>query len=59
MHEFLAKVTTQECLDELAKREAFGRPAETWEVANVMVFLASDLSSYMTGEVVPVSSQRA
>jgi hypothetical protein len=25
----------------------------------VMVFLASDLSSYMTGEVVPVSSQHA
>jgi hypothetical protein len=24
-----------------------------------MVFLASDLSSYMTGEVVPVSSQHA
>jgi len=59
MHEFLAKVTPQELLDDLAKREAFGRPAETWEVANVMVFLASDLSSYMTGEVVPVSSQRA
>src|SRR5688572_6092899 len=59
MHEFLAKVTPQELLDELAKREAFGRAAETWEVANVMVFLASDLSSYMTGEIVPVSSQRA
>jgi enoyl-[acyl-carrier-protein] reductase (NADH) len=25
----------------------------------VMIFLASDLSSYMTGEVVSVSSQRA
>jgi 3-oxoacyl-[acyl-carrier protein] reductase len=59
MHEHLAKVTPQELLDELAKREAFGRAAETWEVANVMVFLASDLSSYMTGEIVPVSSQRA
>src|SRR6185503_20175307 len=59
MHEFLAKVTPPELLEELAKREAFGRAAETWEVANVMVFLASDLSSYMTGEIVPVSSQRA
>ena len=59
MHPFLAKVMTQEQLDRLAAQEAFGRPAEVWEVANVMVFLASDLSSYMTGEVISVSSQRA
>ena len=59
MHPFLAKVTSEELLDELTQKEAFGRPAEVWEVANVMVFLASDLSSYMTGEVVSVSSQRA
>ena len=59
MHKFLAKVTTDDVLAELTKREAFGRAAEPWEVANVMVFLASDLSSYMTGEIVPVSSQRA
>ena len=39
--------------------EAYGRGAEVWEVANVMMFLASDYSSYMTGEVVSVSSQRA
>jgi 3-oxoacyl-[acyl-carrier protein] reductase len=59
MHEFLAKVTTDELLDELTRREAFGRAAEPWEVANVIVFLASDYSTYMTGEVVSVSSQRA
>ena len=57
MHEFLAKVTTDELLVELQKREAFGRAAEVWEVANVIVFLASDYSSYMTGEVISVSSQ--
>jgi len=59
MHKFLAKVTTDELLDQLTSREAFGRAAEPWEVANVIVFLASDYSSYMTGEVVSVSSQRA
>jgi len=57
MHPFLARVTTEERLAELVSREAFGRPAEPWEVANVIVFLASDYSSYMTGEVVSVSSQ--
>ncbi|MGD9705215.1 MAG: SDR family oxidoreductase [Acidimicrobiia bacterium] len=59
MHPFLAKTTTDELLDELTRREAFGRAAEPWEVANVIVFLASDYSSYMTGEVVAVSSQHA
>jgi 3-oxoacyl-[acyl-carrier protein] reductase len=57
MHPFLAKVSTEEALAELVSREAFGRAAEPWEVANVIVFLASDYSSYMTGEIVSVSSQ--
>jgi 3-oxoacyl-[acyl-carrier protein] reductase len=57
MHPFLAKVTTEELLAELETREAFGRAAEPWEVANVIIFLASDLASYMTGEIVSVSSQ--
>jgi 3-oxoacyl-[acyl-carrier protein] reductase len=57
MHPHLAKVSTEELLADLTTREAFGRAAEPWEVANVIVFLASDLSSYMTGEVVSVSSQ--
>ena len=59
MHPFLAKVTTEELLRELESKEAYGRAAEVWEVANVMVFLASDYSSYMTGETLSVSSQRA
>jgi 3-oxoacyl-[acyl-carrier protein] reductase len=59
MHPFLAKVTPDGLLEELEAKEAFGRAAEPWEIANVMVFLASDLATYMTGEVVAVSSQHA
>ena len=59
MHAFLAKVTSDVLLAELAAKEAFGRPAEVLEVANAMIFLASDLASYMTGEILSVSSQRA
>ena len=56
-HPFLDRVMDSAELDKLATQEPFGRAAEPWEVANVMVFLASDLSGYMTGEVVSVSSQ--
>ncbi|MAE94944.1 MAG: short chain dehydrogenase [Deltaproteobacteria bacterium] len=59
MHEFLSKVTPDGLLEELTAREAFGRAAEPFEVANVMIFLASDYASYLTGEILSVSSQRA
>ena len=58
-HPFLEKVSDPDLLKGLESQEAFGRGAEPWEVANVIVFLASDLSGYMTGECVSVSSQRA
>jgi 3-oxoacyl-[acyl-carrier protein] reductase len=57
MHPFLSKVMNEQTLADLAGREAFGRGAQPWEVASVIAFLASDYASYMTGEVVSVSSQ--
>ena len=58
-HDHLKKTAPEALLQELASREAFGRAAEVWEIANVIVFLASDYSSYLTGEVISASSQRA
>ena len=59
MHEFLKKAAGPGELEALTSLEAFGRAAEVWEVANVMMFLASDYAGYMVGEIVSVSSQRA
>jgi 3-oxoacyl-[acyl-carrier protein] reductase len=56
-HKFLEKTSSSELLDRLAGGEAFGRAAEPWEVAATIAFLASDYSSYLTGEVISVSSQ--
>ncbi|EKF22138.1 short chain dehydrogenase [Mycolicibacterium hassiacum DSM 44199] len=56
-HKFLEKTSSAELLDKLAHQEAFGRAAEPWEVAATVAFLASDYSSYLTGEVISVSSQ--
>jgi 3-oxoacyl-[acyl-carrier protein] reductase len=56
-HRFLEKTSSTELLDRLSEAEAFGRAAEPWEVAATIAFLASDYSSYLTGEVISVSSQ--
>jgi 3-oxoacyl-[acyl-carrier protein] reductase len=57
MHPFLNRAVPDDELEQLRNQEIFKRSAEVWEVANVMVFLASDYSSYMSGEIVAVSSQ--
>jgi len=57
VHPFLNKVMPDDELAELSRREVFGRGAEVWEVANVIAFLASEYATFMTGEVVSVSSQ--
>ncbi len=59
VHPMLKKSAPEELLAELEGKEAYGRGAEVWEVANVMMFLASDYSSYLTGEIISCSSQRA
>ncbi len=56
-HRFLEKTSSTELLDRLSEQEAFGRAAEPWEVASTIAFLASDYASYLTGEVISVSSQ--
>jgi 3-oxoacyl-[acyl-carrier protein] reductase len=58
-HKFLEKSASSDLLDRLSSDEAFGRAAEPWEIASTIAFLASDYSSYLTGEIISVSSQRA
>jgi 3-oxoacyl-[acyl-carrier protein] reductase len=54
---FLEKVSSSEVLAAAADESLLGRSAEPDELANVVVFLASDYSSYMSGEVLSVSAQ--
>jgi len=60
IHPYLEKVSSPEFLQKMVEdNEALGRGAETWEIGNAVVFLASDYSSYMTGEALSVSCRRA
>jgi len=57
LHENVVKVSSDAYLRLMTSQQALGRASEPWEVANVIVFLASELASYMTGEAVAVSNQ--
>ncbi len=59
MHPFIEKVADPEVLAHWISVQPQKRPAEPREIADVIVFLASGYSSYMTGEVVSVGGQRA
>ena len=60
IHPHLEKVSTPEFLQQMIERnEVLGRAAETWEIGNAIVFLASDYASYLTGEALSVSCRRA
>ncbi|MEE3331649.1 MAG: SDR family oxidoreductase [Myxococcota bacterium] len=58
VHEFIEKVADPEHLDAMRSLQPQQRAAQPWEIANVIVFLASDLSSYLTGECLSASSQK-
>jgi 3-oxoacyl-[acyl-carrier protein] reductase len=57
VHDKMREKYPPEFLRAHAERTALGRPSETWEVATVMVFLASDYATYMTGETLSISDQ--
>ncbi len=54
-NDFTKGQMTREIKDEIAAKVPLGRLGTSEDVANVCLFLASDLSAYMTGAVLPVN----
>ena len=57
LHEHLSKVADADYLAEAISWQPQGRAADPREIANAIVFLASDLASYMVGESLSISDQ--
>ena len=54
-NDFTKGQMTREIKDDIATKVPLGRLGTSEDVANVCLFLASDLSAYMTGTVLPVN----
>jgi 3-oxoacyl-[acyl-carrier protein] reductase len=54
-NEFLERIYPRGMFEAAKKRNPMGRLGEPREVANLALFLASDLSSYIAGEVISIS----
>ena len=48
------KISPERAREDVLREVPIGRPAEPAEISNIVVFLASDLASYVNGEVVTV-----